>query len=374
MPEFSFPSLDFKRGMAIAKLIKPETGDFTFRFSESGLTIFAYDSRRYVCSQICPLSSNAPAGFLSDEFYLTVDRTALFDTDLAYTDIKVNEKSLSIRVHGEDQSRKASLKKKSLNSKRPSVPVVKFEGKPTIVGRKDFERLLQQVSCSALIKETKTEEDMRINQVHFYPDSECAVSNARYYGSLVFMSGMKLDLSIISSDIPAIKAFCNKADGSIVHIYQDDKKVYFIDPESKSVFAAGKVASKKPALNIPELDAFETEIRIDQALFTKNLEWAAIVIEGTQRLGVKITKEASEAELYDGNEKISAFPVEFIRGDDIVADFPVRYFLSIVKYLEGKITLRYHHSDVPTILEVSEHVEKVQKVRASHFLQCMRSH
>ena len=115
-------------------------------------------------------------------------------------------------------------------------------------------------------------------------------------------------------------------------------------------------------------------MQIDQALFTKNLEWASIVIEGTQRLGVKITKEASEAELYNGNEKISAFPVEFIRGDDIVADFPVRYFLSIVKYLEGKVILRYHHSSVPTILEVSEHMEKAQRVKASHFLQCMRSH
>lgn len=372
MAEFVFSSSGFKRGLAVAKIIKPESGDFCFKFSETSLTIFCYDKRRYVCAVIAADSCNGvPEGFRSDEFYLTADRMALFDTELSYIDIKVNDKSLSIRTYNDTQERKASLKKRAIRSKRPAIPDISFDGKPNVVSRKAFEQLLHQVSCAAQVKETKTEEDMRINQVHFYPDEECAVSNARFYGSVAFMSGMNLDVSIVSSDIPAIRTFCSKSDGSIIQLFQDKKKLYVVDPDSGSVFSMGKVASSKPKLTLLDSEKFETEIAIDQGQLVKNLGWASVAIEGTQRLGFRASKSSERVEFFFDKNKISEFPVKFIKGETLDADFPVKFFLSIISYLGGEVRLRYHHADVPTILEIAEHSED-ETVKSVHYLQSMR--
>jgi len=374
MPEFEFEAADFKRGLAIAKIIKPDTGDFCFRFSESSLTIFCYDKRRYICAVIHPISvDGVPEGFLSDEFYLTTDRVALFDTDLSYIHIKVNEKSLSIRVYDNDQERKANLKKRAIRSKRAKIPTFSFEDKPHVVNRKGFEQLLQQVSCSAQVKETKTEEDMRINQVHFYPDEACAVSNARFYGSVAFMKGMDLDISVVSADIPAIRTFCAKSDGSIIELYQDKKKLFVVDPDSGSVFSIGKIASPKPQLTLPDSNKFGTEIVADQAQLVKNLGWASVAIEGTQRLRISASPDSSRIEFHSDNNKISEFPIKFVRGNKIDTDFPVKYFLGIVSYLSGEVRLRFHHEEIPTILEISENKEETGKIKSAHYLQSMRS-
>jgi hypothetical protein len=376
MAEFSFAAVDFKRGLTVAKIVKPETGDYCFQFSATHLTIFSYDKRRYTCSNIYPAAlRDVPDNFLSDEFYLTADRLALFDTDLDEIIIKVNPKSFSIKVSGSGQSRRTTLKKRSLKARRPPVPKNSLSD-PWKVDRQAFEQLLYQVSCSAQVKETKTEEDMRINQVHFYPDDNCAVSNARFYGSVAFMDGIHLDLSVVSADIPAIRTFCSKAEDSQVHLFQDEKKLFVLDPSTDSIMAVSRVSSSRPKLTLPDSSEFGTTVLIDRGQLFKNLEWASIAIEGTQRLGVKIDKESLQAEFYFGHDRISQFTVEHVDGKNIDTDLPVKFFLSIVRFMEKKVMLRYHHASIPTILEITEKAEEAEEsvgVKSVHYLQSMRA-
>lgn len=376
MPKFSFQPEDLKRALALARIVKPETGDFCFKFSPDSLTIFSFDRRRYVCSRV-PATPDKPIepDFQSPDYYVTMDRTALFDSDLTSVTVSVNEKSMSVSATDGDQVRSASLKRKAVRSKRPSVPGI--PDLPSVsVQASAFEDLLHQVSCSALVKETKTEEEMRVNQVHFYAEDGCACSNARYYGSAVYLDGLGLDLSVVSSDIPALKSFCSKSVSDSVNVSQDKSRLYLIDPTSGSFLALSRVASKKPPLSVLDPGGFRTVLVVDHFQLLKNLGWAQLAIEGTQRLGFRASRphgsDAGEAVLWSESSEISKFPVRFLKGNDLSADFPVRFFHSLVKHVDGDVHLGFSHPDAPTVLGVFP-AGSEKPVRYVHYLQSMRS-
>ena len=375
MPKFTFQSSELKKGFGLARVVKPETGDFCLRFTRQSLTVFSYDARRYVRVEIpCGDSDVTDDAYSSSEFYILVDRIALFDSDLDSVTFTVNEKSLGIKAFGGEQIRKASLKKRSPRSRRPSIPDPPSCDDVSTVPREGLDQLLRQVSCSAQVKETKTEEDMRVNQVHFYPSDGCAVSSARYFGSVAYMDGMSLDLSIVSSDIPAIKAFCNKVDGDAVVLGQDDKALYVMDPDTASFMSLSKVSGKKPPLRLLDDEGFDTVLVIDQERLSKSLGWAQLAIEGTQRMSFRASKDSGEEgtiELYNASQEISQLPVRFLKGSALKADFPVRFFFSMTKFVDGDVSLKYGHKDAPTILGISQH-EVNGSVRSTHYLQSMR--
>jgi len=376
MPKFSFQPEDLKRALALARTVKPETGDFCFKFASDSLIIFSFDRRRYVCSRV-PATPDKPVepDFQSPDYYVTLDRTALFDSDLTSVTVSVNEKSMSVSATDGDQTRNASLKRKAVRSKRPPVPSA--PDLPSVsVQTAAFEALLHQVSCSALVKETKTEEEMRVNQVHFYADDGCACSSARYYGSAVYLDGLGLDLSVVSSDIPALKSFCSKSVSDVVSVSQDKSRLYLSDPVSGSFLALSRVATKKPPLSVLDPDGFQTVIVADHSQLLKNLGWAQLAIEGTQRLGFRASRpggsEVGEVVLWSESAELSRFPVRFLKGDGLSADFPVRFFHSLVKHVDGDVSLGFSHPDAPTVLGVFP-TQPDQSVRYVHYLQSMRA-
>lgn len=370
MPKFHFKSDVFKTGLAMAKLIKPEAKeDYCFKFLPDSLVIFSHDKRRYVRASI-PCEAEVGDEFESDEFYLLPDRTALFDTDLENITASINAKSLSIKVHGDGQSRQANLKRRSSRSRRPAVPGFP-ESEYVSLGRKEFESALHQVSCSALVKETKTEEDMRINQVHFYPEQNCLLSSSRYYGSLVYLNdAIGLDTSIVSSDVPTIRGFLSKMKGESVQACQDDRNFSVIDPDTQSFLSVGKVATKKPEFNVLDKDGFKTCLQINLKSLLKNLEWALLAIEGTQRLGFQA--EGDSVKLFNNKEELGEVPVEFKSGDKLEADFPVRFLHMMVKHLSNDPLLYYDHEKSPTILGITQVPVEDQQIEFMHFLPSMR--
>ena len=376
VPKFSFRSEVLKRGFGMAKIVKPETGDFCLRFHHDALIVFSYDKRRYVRAEIpCDSSDVTDAGYVSSEYYVLTDRTALFDSDLETVTFSVNEKSLGVKATGGAQERKAVLKKRSPRSRRPAIPEPPDCSSLSTVDSTSFDKLLRQVSCSAQIKETKTEEDMRVNQVHFYSKHGCAVSTARYYGTVAYMDGMLLDLSIVSSDIPAIKAFCGKSEGEEIVLGQDDRSLYVMDPLSGSFLSLSRIAAKKPPLHLLDDDGFGTVLAVDQDELSKSLGWAQLAIEGTQRMGVRAAKDSSgqegRMELHNSNQELSQLSVRFLKGDQIRADFPVRFFFSISRFMEGEISLRFGHTDSPTVMGLSQ-CDADGPIKSVHYLQSMR--
>jgi len=368
MAEFIFDPKKLKDGLSLARIIKPEIGDFNIKFDNSSMVISSADKRKYI-KVVIPAESS-PADFELNETYVSLDRIALFDTELDSVSIGVNDKTLSVKMQGGDQIRRASIPKKIVRIKMPDPSVGLGDATKSSIDKNLFDNLLRQISCSALIKETKTEEDMRINQIHFYSDQNCAVSNARYYGSIAFLDGMQLDLSIISSDIPIIRAFCAKCLGSTIDLSCNEQKLCVADPETGSTLILGRITTPKPALTILDSADFQTEVFIDREQFAKNLSWASLVIEGTQRLGIHA--QDGQMKLFFGQDEISNFPVKFVKGDEIKADFPINVLVNMIGFIEKIVVLRFHHQKTPTILEVSQ--GEGAAVKSLHYLQSMRVH
>ena len=376
MPKFKFRPEDLRRCFVMAKLVKPKTNDICLRFVGNRLVLFCSDNRSYSRAETsAEVLDKLPDNYKSEDYYITLDRSALFDSDLESVTISVNEKSLSIQAVGEGQTRSAVLKKRSVTSRRPPVPEKPQSGKKFTLNTTNFDLLLKQVSCSAQIRETKTDEAMRVNQVHFYPESFCAVSNARYYGSVAFLPGFDMELSIVSSDIPTIKAFCARLPGKEVSLFQDNSRLYAEDPITGSILALSKVSCNKPPLVLLDRNEFKTLIIADQIKLSQSLQWALLALEGTQRVSLRTVD--NQLEFFSGNQELSKIPVScvHVQNDGLRADFPAKFLASIVRYIgEGRVALRFGHTKAPSVLELSQHCEETPPVEAFHYLQSMKEH
>jgi len=368
VPDYTFCPQNLRTGFAIAKIVKPATGDYHLKFDESALTVFSYDKRRYVRVTISPDAKNADPGFLSKDFFIIMDRVALFTTDLDSVIIGVNDKSLSIHcVKKPDQNRKAVIKKRIIKLRRPEIPEpISMDG-ATKIDRGLFDKVLHQASCSALVKDTKTEEAMRINQVHFYSDKGYVVSNARYYGSIVY-ADLGIDLSIVSSDIPIIRAFCSRCDSEYIYLTYDDKRMNIIDGGTMSVLSISRISTKRPEVTLLDPSLFTTTVVADRELLTKNVEWAVSVIDDTERVNINVVNNNMKF-VYKGNE-LANFPV-VSDGGSVDADYPIRYMSSMLRFVDGEVVLRFGHKLMPTVMEISQ---KDPKVKFSHYLQSMRKY
>ncbi len=335
-------------GVAVARIVKPESGDFCMRFEKGGLVIFSYDKRRYVRSSVAYSSADVPDGFRSEEFYVTPDRTALFDSDLESVTVKVNESSVSIKAEGGGQSRSASLKRRAKRSKRTPVPdcVLPPGAEHVLSVRKDLmEEVLGHLLCSAVVG--KTEEEMRVNQIHFYSAESCAMSMTRFYGTVVKLASRTPDFSIIGTDAPAIRVFSSKAAVGEVSISQDKNRLYVSD--GLSCLSLTRVSGRRPPASLADNSLFSFSAMVKRDHLAQALSWAGTAVqdEGTSRVRFSVN-DGSLSMMYDG-ERIAHIPCLECSGT-MSADFQVRYFKHVVDHIQGNVRLSYCHPDDKTLL------------------------
>jgi hypothetical protein len=373
--KLEFDPGDLRHGLSLAKLVKPLTNDFVLKVTGGNLVIYSYDKRRCARAEVRPLKAIA-ADYESEEHFLPADKQSFLDSELTALSLTVTDKGMIVKTDGGKQSRQATIKKKAELSRRPPIPPrPSFEAAASFQA-KDFEELLRQVSCSALVRETKTEEDMRVNQVHFYSEKECAVANARFYATMATLPGMNIDLSIVSADLPLMKSFCGKLPDKSIQIGQSPQHMFIMDPHTGSHIIFSRVASNKPALNLLPEEGHEIVISIDRDQLAKCLQWASMAVEGTQRLTLVAIAEDSDGngtiEFFNGKQEISKMPVQFKSGKRFSSDFPVKYLAGIVRYLgEGNACLKFSHPASPTVLEITEQTSE-GSTRARHFIQAMK--
>lgn len=368
-PKFTFSPDDLRKGFAVAKLVKPLTGDYVLKISGGKLSVLSSDRRRFARAEIRPISSDTSDEYSSGEYFLAADKQALFDSNLESVTVSIGDKDMVVRTEGAGQSRQASIRRRAELSRRPPMP-----SRPHFSGAtfraSAFEELIKQVSCSALVKETKTDEDMRVNQVHFYPEEACAVANARFYATIASMPGLSLDLSIVSADLPLIRSFCSKLGDSDVVVGRDKSHVFVSDPATGSCVAFSRVASTRPPLHVIPEDGYSVIVAVDRDQLVKSLMWCAMAVEGTQRISLRVSGDRMS--LLNGVHEVSSLPASFLSGDTLCADFPIKILGGIVKHLsEGRALLKYSHREFPDVLEIAEESPN-GVVRVRHFISSMK--
>lgn len=379
MPKFKFAAGTLHKAFAIAKLVKPQTKDFVLKFHGGTLSIISYDSRKYARAEVKATESDVKPDYVSDEYFLSEDRKGLLDTDLDEVSISITDKGMNVKAFAQEKERKALIRKRPENSRRPFVPRRLEVSEGLNLKASVLEDLLRHLSCSALVKETKTEDDMRVNQVHFYKDHECAVSNARSHATVVKYSGLNLDSSVVSSDIPLIKGFCAKmGDEGEVWFGQDKTHVYVQDPKTGSCVFCARVNGKRPEFSFTDLDDvdFNTEVEVDGEELNTAVAWAVTAVEGTSRITfatgpIDEEKKRMGITLSADGDGVCKFPASLKRGV-LAADFHIGCMSEISPYLTyGDAKLRYGHKNNATLLDISM-TSKVTKVGVRHFVRSMK--
>lgn len=375
MPKFSFSPESVKRGFALAKLIRPMMGDYVLHFSGKTLSIISYDRRRFCRAEITALSGDVSDDYISDDYFLSTDRHALLDSDLSSMSINITDKGLNVKYEDSGRTKTALIRKRPDNSKRPKVMTRDCPPGGTTVNASDFEDLMRQVSCSALVKETKTDDDMRINQVHFFPSESCAFSSARTYATIAFMKDLDLDLSIISADIPTIRAFCAKAKTDNIIVGSDMKYLFLKDTSTNSYMTFSRITAVKPTFIIFTPDDYAVEMEISKDVLISSFSWAKTAIEGTSRLSLVATRssdsESGTMEMLANGQSITSFPVSFRKGKELRSDFKIDMIANLASYVDDDIAvLKYSHAKMNTLLELTSATPK--SVYSRHFIQSMK--
>lgn len=359
------PSL-VKLAISIARTIKPTSGDLALSFSNGRMRVWSYDNKfghfRSAVGSVRFLDGNIES---EDEFYIPLDRVGLFETDLSSMSMSLTDKGLSVKFEGTNRSRSAVLKRRSGNSKRPRFPNdIDTSGFFEI--RVDlFDDFLRQISCSALVRETKTEEDMGVNQVHFY-EGGWASSNARFYATLAQMNGFDADLSIVSSDIPAIRSFCSKSGESVLFGF-DSKCFKIFDPKSKSWITFSRRNSKKPSLSLPD-SSHNVSIEVSKDDIQKSVKWCVMALDGTQRVTLSVGEDSIR--MLSGTSELSKVPAK-IDGSPFTTDLPVKVLSTICDHLsDGPVSILFGNKSMP---EVVEFTQPGSPVLSRHFVKGMRT-
>lgn len=375
MPRLTFTSESVGRAVAVAKLVKPAIGKFSMKTVGDRLVVFSYDRRRWARSSVrAERVHDVADGYDSGEFFVAADRQALVHTDLETVTLSLGEKAVTLKAEGSGQVRNATLQRRAQDSRLARIPQPPSHDGAHRLNAAKLAELVHQASCSALIKETKTDEARKVNQVHFFPDESCAYANARGFLTVASMPGMKLDLSVVADDLPLVKSFCMKLGEGDVLVFQDPERLYLADDRMDSVLCLSRVATKKPSLPTIDSDGFSIEVRIDRAQFTKAMQWAHMTIEGTQRATFRARADSGQSgtmEILHGKQEMSTLPVTFARGSEFCGDFSYKVLSNIAHYLMGDVlVLKYGHGAAKFVLEVSEQTDS--EVRARHFLQSMK--
>lgn len=380
MTEFSFSTKAAGNAIALAKIVKPESNDFCLRFDESQLVVFSYDKRRYVRAVVN--YRELPDSYSPEELYLTADKTALLEArDLDTVFVNFKPSGVSLRAEGGGHKRSTTMKRKSRKSRRPPIPPSP-SASALIEERPDVLRhIFSYLSCSAQVK-LKSDEEMRVNQVHFYPDGY-AVSTTRHFMTVV-RHQLGLDLSVVGADLPAMRAFCERVeDSGSVSLRQDDRYLYLVGCPIGSVLALSRVASKKPALEVLDSSDFSSSVVIKKDQITRSSTWAALTSqeEGTSRVNLSVESDGAQDVLVlrFGNEVVAKSDCSVEKGKPFSLDLHIKYFSWILGYVEGassddrSVRLQFGHPKYPTVICLSPGSQH-SGFQVHHYLQSMVKH
>jgi hypothetical protein len=377
--KFSLGTKSIGQAFSLVRLVKPESGDFCLRFEQDGVIVFSNDKRRYIRTFV-DYNGGSDSSIKSEDLYITPDKTALLDiSDLRSVTITINEKSVSLKAEGGGQSRQASMKKKARRSKRPPIPDLPVTTGIKNINRESFEKILRSLSCSAQVK-LKSEEEMRVNQVHFYSGSQCAISDARHYGTVIQSPLIDFDLSLVGADLPVISSFCSNCKDDYVSIVEDKNKLYIIEPGTRSILALSKISSKKPLFTL-ESDDYPISFVVDAEKLSKALSWAmtASQEEGTRRVSFRISGEGRDRELIllFNKEEISRVDCRMDRGHTFDEDVHVEYLERVTGNVnghdEGGVRFSFGHKDSPNTIRISS-ANPTGDILTQHYLQTMVKH
>jgi len=365
----SAKSKDLKSGLNLAKVVKPTDGEYRISISGGSIAIISSDKRRYLCAFLTTRMGDG----ITEDFLLPQDRSSIFEADLDDVDLSINEKGLSLKYSGGGTKKSAVIKRRSPSKKGVLGKSIIIDEEEWRIESNLLDELLTVASASALVHETKTEEDMKMNQIIFDSKNNCIISNARYYATFVFHPSIKKDISIISADIPTIRAFCNRCKGDIL-ISCDNVGLCFKHQETGSYLIINKINSKQSKNpSVPDVRESIINIQCSTALFKDAIKWSGVTLEGTQRISIQSENDGdSEVLKFSQSDRVlTSIPILSSGNTSFSADLPLKVLDNISCYLlDGNVVIRHGLKAFPDVVMFEQTLEDL---KVQHFVRSMRS-
>lgn len=356
-----------KKAIGFTKIVKPMSGDYVLKVAD-GKFHFCSSDKRHISYSV--ISCGSSQSFESEDAYLSTERLSIIDPKSDSVTFNFADSGLTVK----QGDKSATIRKRSDASKKKRIryflPDKKFS-----INAKKFDSILKAAGVSASVKDTKTEEQMKINQVHFYSKDHAIVSNSRFYASCVNYDELTVDLSVVSSDIPILRNFCQKVGGeNQVDVSFDDRSLYLSDPITGSYIQSQRVKCSVPPYS-HFVDSYSVKCEVSPSLMKENLLWASTALEGTNRISFRAMNVGPDGKGYISistpKEELCRFECKFISGNEIIADYPLNILSNVVSNFDsGTMTLKFGHSSVPTVLEIE--VDDGEVV-GRHFIQSMKA-
>ncbi len=213
------------------------------------------------------------------------------------------------------------------------------------------------------MKGTKTEDDMKINQIHFYGSDKCAQSSSRFHSTQVFSDHICFDLSVISSDIPIIRSFSQRVSGD-VKIFCDQSYYYFSD--SLSFFRFSRIVGNKPSFSVIDSSDFSDKIFLEKEKFIENLHWANSTLEGGRKIVFNISDNVVS---FSHKYKTSEYEIN-PTGKSLILNLPSEIFYDVVSCVNSDtIDLSFGNSKIDGLMMISE---SYTDFSVKHFLRSVK--
>lgn len=369
MSKAIFKSSDLKTGLILSRLVRSSDENYMVKFSSGKLSIFSRGKRGTLRVEIEPKINGFSPDFESITHFLTLDRFSILESDFDEIEISFSDKGMVIKTKSDNQSRNSLLKKRNDNSKKEEMPSFpKFPDSMVSIRSDIIESSFKYLSFSSNLKKTKTEIEMKHNQIHFYPKEKIVMAHANTFASVISIPDVNIDFSIISSDIPVLRSFCSRLKRENVLIGQDSSHLYLVDPITNSYVSFSIMNTNKPKNFVPDQQEYKVEYVINGDMFYDNLAWALNSVEGTKRLTLDFSSENETLRMLNGDQEISVMPVKFIKGRDLRIDVKMDMLAGLVDSVtDYDLRFLFDHKESKNLIEITT----VSGDEVRHFLASM---
>ncbi len=363
MTSVSTSSSILSRCLNVASIIRPVSNFIVLNFRPGYIMLHSSDRRRTSYAKIF-IDTHVES---DSEFILPFERRGVLDSKLDTSEFSISSSQMQIKSGGSGQNKNVVIKKRSTTSKPIQASFPSFDTLFSIP-KKILDEALRQVSCSALVKETKSDDDMRINQIRFMSSESALYSFARFFASTVYVDSPIKDCSIVSSDIPIIRSFISKIESDSISIGLNESNTFFSSEDKSFILSVSKIPSKPHPFSPFDNSLFKSRITVNTPSLSSSLDWIIKASDSGQR--VTLESDSENLRFVQSKDELSSIPILSHDGDHIHMDFPASILKSIISYVNSSSTdLMYGHPTMKTLLCVPSTSDNI---KSFHYLQSMK--
>lgn len=362
--KISFDPEKIRQAISVAKLTKPASGDFTLKFTGGDLVICSQGKRGQSWAQVAPLEPNND--FVSDEAFLPYEKSLFLEGNNDTCTLVFDDSYLSIKVRSGGSNKSARVPLRNNNTKRSKLPEKLDLVDPHPIDKKVWSEILGSLSYSAQVKNTKTDIEMRQNQIYFYGDQHAAYSNARTYASCATHESLDFSVSIISSDVPTVRAFIQKA-GDDIMVGVNDGDLFFCSEDRNRYVSFARMVNKFPAYKIPSTEGFKHHATFKTEEWKKNVTWSVKAVEGNNKVLARFSSDS--VSILDGSKELISFMPSSCDGDfSFYMNLDILVGISSV-INSDEFTLCYAHESMDNMIEFRDNGQ----VQSRHFFTAVKT-